>query len=73
VLGVIAAVDALRRGVRIGPLDPAVSAAIPLIGIVAFTVVIYASWRARRRPAAHKRLVFIARMGLVSAAFGRFP
>lgn len=73
VLGVIAAVDALRRGVRIGPLDPAVSAAIPLIGIVAFTVVIYASWRARRRPDAHKRLILIATMGLVSAAFGRFP
>jgi hypothetical protein len=34
VLGVIAAIDALHRGVKIGPLDPAVSAAIPLIGIV---------------------------------------
>ena len=73
VLGVIAAVDALHRGVRIGPLDPAVSAAIPLIGITAFTVVIYASWRARRRPDAHKRLILIATMGLVAAAFGRFP
>jgi hypothetical protein len=51
VLGVIAALDALHRGVQIGPLDPAVSSAIPLIGIVGFTVVIYASWRARRRPA----------------------
>jgi hypothetical protein len=73
VLGVIAAVDALRRGVRIGPLDPAVSFAIPLIGIVAFTIVIYASWRARRRPDAHKRLILIATTGLVGAAFGRFP
>jgi hypothetical protein len=73
VLGVIAAIDALRRGVMIGPLDPSVSAAIPLIGIVAFAVVIYASWRARRRPDAHKRLILIATMGLVAAAFGRFP
>jgi hypothetical protein len=73
VLGVWAAIDALHRGVRISPLDPAVSAAIPLIGIVGFTVVIYASWRARRRPDAHKRLILIATMGLVSAAFGRFP
>jgi len=48
VLGVIAAIDALHRGVKIGPLDPAVSAAIPLIGIVGFTIVIYASWRARQ-------------------------
>lgn len=73
VLGVIASVDALRRGVRIGPLEPAVSFAIPIIGIIAFSVVIFASWRARRRPDAHKRLIMIATMGLVAAAFGRFP
>jgi hypothetical protein len=73
VLGVIAAIDALHRGVKIGPLDPAVSAAIPLIGIVGFTIVIYASWRARRRPDAHKRLILVATMDLVAAAFGRFP
>ncbi len=73
VLGVMAAIDALHRGVKIGPLDPSVSAAIPLVGIVGFTIVIYASWRARRRPDAHKRLILIATMGLVAAAFGRFP
>jgi hypothetical protein len=73
VLGVIAALDALHRGVRIGPLDPAVSFAIPAIGIVCFTIVIYASWRARRRPDAHKRLILLATIGLVEAAFGRFP
>ena len=73
VLGVIAAIDALHRGVKIGPLDPAVSFAIPIIGITVFTFVIYAAWRARRRPDAHKRLIMIATMGLVSAAFGRFP
>lgn len=73
VLGVIAAIDALHRGVKIGPLDPIVSAAIPLIGIVGFTVIIYAAWRARRRPDAHKRLVLIATMDLVAAALGRFP
>jgi len=73
VLGVIAAVDALHRGVRIGPLDTAVSLAIPLVGVVGFIPVMYASWRARRRPDAHKRLILIATMGLVAAAFGRFP
>ena len=73
VLGVIAAIDALHRGVQIGPLDPSVSSAIPLIGIVGFTIVIYASWRARRRPDAHKRLILIATISLVAAAFGRFP
>ncbi len=73
VLGVIAAIDALHRGVKIGPLDPAVSFAIPMIGIVVFTFVIYAAWSARRRPDAHKRLIIISTMGLVGAAFGRFP
>jgi hypothetical protein len=73
VLGVLAAIDALHRGVTIGPLDPAVSSAIPLIGIVGFAIVIYSSWRARRRPDAHKRLILIATMSLVGAAFGRFP
>jgi hypothetical protein len=73
VLGIIAAVDALHRGVQIGPLDPSVSAAIPLIGIVGFTIVTYTSWRARRRPDVHKRLILIATMGLIAAAFGRFP
>jgi hypothetical protein len=73
VLGVIAAIDALRRGVQIGTLPVSVSLAIPLFGITAFAVVIYASWRARRRPDAHKRLILIATIALVGAAFGRFP
>jgi hypothetical protein len=73
VLGVIAAIDAFHREVQIGPLDPTVSFAIPLIGIVAFSIVIFAAWRARRRPDAHKRLILIATMGLTGAAFGRFP
>ena len=73
VLGVIAAVDALRRGVQIGPLDPSVSFAIPTIGIVVFTIIIYSSWRARRRPDVHKRLIMFGTIGIVGAAFGRFP
>jgi len=73
VLGVIAAIDALHRRVSIGPLDPAVSLSIPLIGIAWFTVLIYASWRARRRPDAHKRLILLSTIALVDAALGRFP
>lgn len=73
VLGLIAALDALHRDVQIGRLDPAASFAIPTIGIAVFTVVIYASWKARRRPDTHKRLILLATIGLVEAAFGRFP
>ncbi len=73
VLGYIAAIDALKRGVRIGPLDPAISSAIPLLGISCFTIVIFASWRARRRPDAHKRLILLSTIALSDAALGRFP
>ncbi len=73
VLGLVAAIDALHRGVRIGPLEPAVSLAIPVLGIAAFAVVIFASWRARRRPDSHKRLILFATIGLTEAALGRFP
>ncbi len=73
VLGVIAALDALHRKVSIGPLDPAVSLAIPLIGIAWFSVLIFASWSTRRRPDAHKRLILLATIALVDAALGRFP
>jgi hypothetical protein len=73
VLGLIAAIDALHRGVRIGPLEPAVSLAIPLLGITSFSIIIFAAWRARRRPDSHKRLILIATIGLTQAAFGRFP
>ncbi len=73
VLGVVAALDALARKVTIGPLDPAVSLSIPLLGIAWFSVVIFASWRARRKPDAHKRLILLATIALVDAALGRFP
>jgi len=73
VLGVIAAIDALHRKVSIGGLAPTVSFAIPMFDITVFTVVIYAAWRTRRRPDAHKRLVLLATIGLTEAAFGRFP
>lgn len=73
VLGIVAAIDALRRGVEIGPLDPATSLAIPLLGMLAFTPVIFAAWLTRRRPDAHKRYILYATIGLSEAAFGRFP
>jgi fumarate reductase subunit C len=73
VLGVIAALDALGRKVSIGELDPAVSSAIPLLGIVPFSIVIFASWRSRRKPDSHKRLILMATIGLTEAALGRFP
>jgi len=73
VIGTIAALDALYRGVQIGPLDPLTSSAIPLIGIAFFTPVIWAAWATRRKPDSQKRLILLATIGLTEAAFGRFP
>ena len=73
VLGVVAAINALHRGVRIGPLDPETSLAIPLLGIAWFTVIIYYAWQTRRRPDAHKRLILLSTVALTDAALGRFP
>ena len=73
VIGFIAAVNAIHRGAQIGPLDPYVSSAIPLIGIAWFTVIIFASWQTRRRPDAHKRLILLSTIALSDAALGRFP
>ena len=73
VLGFVAAINALHRGVSIGGLDPSVSLAIPLLNITCFALVIFAAWRSRRQPDAHKRYILIATISLCEAAFGRFP
>ena len=73
VLGVLAALDALARGVQIGVLDAATSLAIPLLGISWFTVLIWRAWSTRRKPDSHKRLILLATMALCDAALGRFP
>ncbi len=73
VLGIIAGIDAMKRGVQIGPLDPAVSLAIPLVGISFFAVLITGAWVTRRKPDSHKRLILFATIALCDAALGRFP
>jgi hypothetical protein len=73
VLATIAGIDALKRGVQIGPLSPEVSLAIPLVGIAFFTVLIYGAWATRRKPDSHKRLILYATIAICDAALGRFP
>jgi len=73
VLGIVTSIDGLRRGVSIGPLGSAPALAISLLSMVIFPILILAAWRTRRRPDAHKRLVFLATLSLVEAGFGRFP
>jgi hypothetical protein len=58
--------------VKIGPLDPATSFAIPAIGLIGFVIVIYASWRTRRQPDAHKRLILLATAAILWPAWFRW-
>ena len=74
VLGVLAATDAMRRGSDGNSgLGPETFYAIPITGIVAFAVLVYLAYRDRFRPAAHKRLILIATIGISAAAIARWP
>lgn len=73
VLGVLAAVDAMRRGSGPLGLDAKSFFIIPMSDMLLFAIFIAASFRARRRPEAHKRLILIATIALTDAAVGRWP
>jgi hypothetical protein len=72
VLGLLAATNMLRRGVGAG-LDAKTFYIIPMSSISVFAVLVFFADRARRRPAAHKRLILIATIGIIDAAVGRWP
>jgi hypothetical protein len=73
VLGVLAATGALRRGSAPEGLDAKTFYAVPLTGILTFAVLIFFAYRMRFKPAAHKRLILIATIGISAAAVARFP
>jgi hypothetical protein len=75
VLGALAAVDALRRGVSPpwSGLSPEVFFVIPATGIALFAVFAAWAYAVRRKPDQHKRLIMIATITLLDAAIGRFP
>jgi hypothetical protein len=74
VLGLFTARDGLIRGMT--P-DPAIDArtffVVPITGILLFGGLVGWSYRVRRRPAEHKRLIMIATITILDAAIGRFP
>jgi hypothetical protein len=71
VLGVLAATDSLRRK----PLGVDANAfyVVPISDMLVFSVLVYCAYRARFKPATHKRLILIATIGLIDAAVGRLP
>jgi hypothetical protein len=74
VLGILAATDSLRRG---GDGNSGLGAktfyVIPVSGIIAFAGLVYLAYRARSKPAVHKRLILIATIGISEAAIARWP
>lgn len=73
VVGATTAIAAAHRGVSPGP-PPLVFLVVPLGDILVFTVLVTAGLSLRRRsPASHKRLMLLASLGILSAAFARIP
>lgn len=73
VLGMLAAVDAMRRHVPHLGLDPQAFLVIPMSDMLAFSLLVYMAYRMRSRAEQHKRYILIASIALMDAGVGRWP
>jgi hypothetical protein len=75
VLGLLVATDSLVRHFAPGEAGMRVRAfyAVPLTVMLAFSTLIYFAFCNRFNPAAHKRLILIATIAILDAAFERWP
>jgi hypothetical protein len=74
IVGLMAGVDAGRRGFSPSPqVTPVMFMAIPLIDVVVFGFLVAAALWNRGRPAAHKRLMLLATLGILTPAVARLP
>jgi len=74
-VGVIAAIDAGRRGVSPPPglATPLEFMAVPLFDMPVFAALAGAAFWYRRRPDIHKRLMVLATLGMLTPAISRIP
>lgn len=72
-LGVAAALDAVKRGAFPQGVDPRVFLVIPLGNMATFGGFVAAALVLRRKRQAHKRLMVLAYLGLLTAAVVRIP
>ncbi len=74
ILGLLAATDSLARHSAAGEQGVGARAfyAIPIADMLVFSTLIYFAFRNRFNPAAHKRLILIATIALLDAAFVRW-
>lgn len=73
ILGLLAATEALSLGHSVPGLDPLTFYAVPVGDMLCFSALILSAFLTRKNPAAHKRLILIATIGLLDAAFVRWP
>lgn len=74
VLGYGAAIAAARRGFSTPGLPPPlVFLAVPIVDLVVFAALVGTGLYLRRTPAAHKRLMFLSTVAVLTAAIARLP
>lgn len=73
VVGWTAATDRLARGTAPPGLDTYFFYIVPMTDMVIFGTLIFFAFQARRDPSAHKRIIYIATVGVLIAAIARFP
>jgi FtsH-binding integral membrane protein len=72
-IGWTAATDRLARGTAPPGLDTYFFYIVPMTDMVIFGTLISFAFRARRDAATHKRIIYIATVGVLLAAIARFP
>jgi FtsH-binding integral membrane protein len=73
VLGVLAATDRLARASAPPGSDPYFFYIIPLGDMFIFATLIFLAYRSRSDSATHKRVIYVATVGLLIAALARWP
>lgn len=73
VLGVLAGTDSLARGFAPPGLDAATFYVVPITDMLIFSTLVFFAFRNRSNPAAHKRFILVATIGLMIAAVARWP
>ncbi len=72
IVGVTVSIETLRRGGGTQFGEPREFLSIPLGDMIAFAVLVAAAVALRRRPDAHKRLMLLATISILTAAVARF-
>jgi len=73
IVGWVAATDRLARGTAPPGLDTYFFYIVPMTELIIFGTLIFFAFRARRDPSTHKRIIYIATVGVLIAAIARFP